>query len=276
MISHRHRRQSEPKSSVLDLLRLVADGPAECVSADKGRFALIRSGVVRKLSREHLETLVATDILRVADGKVSLTDAGCAHLKRMTAPTEPFLAQHGRVAQREKVLGDPIEANLVDEAESPLVWLARRRTRDGRPLVDAAQLAAGERLRADFTRAGMTPRVTANWIAPVAQARRGATGEGAAAFANSVLAAKARLSRALAAVGPEFAGLLLDVCCFLKRIETVERERGWPLRAAKVVLGLALDRLARHYGIALEAKGPARARTRAWQAPGARPTIDGS
>jgi hypothetical protein len=42
------------------------------------------------------------------------------------------------------------------------------------------------------------------------------------------------------------------------------------------VLGLALGRLARHYGIALEVRGPARARTRAWQAEGARPTIDGT
>jgi hypothetical protein len=42
-----------------------------------------------------------------------------------------------------------------------------------------------------------------------------------------------------------------------------------------VALSLALDRLARHYGIAVEARGPARRRTRAWQAPGARPTIDG-
>jgi uncharacterized protein DUF6456 len=123
--------------------------------------------------------------------------------------------------------------------------------------------------------AGLTPRVTANWIAPVAQSRRGATCDGAAAFADAVIAAKSRLASALEAVSPEFAGLLLDVCYFRKKLELIEQERRWPRRAAKVVVSLALDRLARHYGIAVEACGPARGRTRAWQALGARPTVDG-
>ncbi|MEX2129773.1 MAG: DUF6456 domain-containing protein [Xanthobacteraceae bacterium] len=187
-----------------------------------------------------------------------------------------FRAQHAGIARRARLGDDAIGAAYVNEAESPLAWLARRKDRDGHPLLQPVQLLAGERLRADFTRAGLTPRVTANWIAPAAQARRGAASDGAGAFADLVLAAKDRLANTLDAMGPEFAGLLLDVCCFLKGLETVERERRWPPRTARIVLSLALDRLARHYGIAAEARGPARARTRAWQALGARPTIDGS
>lgn len=189
---------------------------------------------------------------------------------RAEAPSE-FRMQHGGVAFVRKD-GDA-GAVHVNEAESPLAWLARRKGPDGRPFISALQLAAGERLRTDFTRAGLTPRVTANWIATVAQGRRTGGGD-PAALTDLVLAAKVRLAHALDAVGPEFAGLLLDVCCFLKGLETVERERRWPRRAARIVLTLALDRLARHYGIEIEARGPAFARTRSWQAEGARPVVD--
>jgi hypothetical protein len=186
---------------------------------------------------------------------------------------DTFRRQHGGIASRPPGK-DAIAARFVNEAENPLLWLARRKGPDGRPFLDPTQFAAGERLRVDFTRAGLTPRVTANWIAPVAQGRRAGNGEGVAQFADALLAAKERVGRALEAAGPEFAGLLLDVCCFLKGLEDVERERRWPPRTARVVLTLGLDRLARHYGIAHEARGPAHGRLRTWQADGARPAMD--
>ena len=58
----------------------------------------------------------------------------------------------------------------------------------------------------------------------------------------------------------------MDVCCFLRGLEDVERERGWPSRSAKVVLQLALDRLARRYGFETAKHRGGSARIRTWLA----------
>ncbi|MGH6684883.1 MAG: DUF6456 domain-containing protein [Pseudolabrys sp.] len=151
----------------------------------------------------------------------------------------------------------------IDESESPLAWLARRRGRDGRALIEPHQLQAGERLRAEFTRAHMMPRTTSNWDSPISSGRRG---DGTGAIAETIIAARQRVRHALDGVGPEFAGLLLDVCCFLKGLEDIEHERAWPARSAKVVLQLALERLARHFGYAGEVRGSHHAAVRTWLA----------
>jgi uncharacterized protein DUF6456 len=175
---------------------------------------------------------------------------------------DPFRAQHLSVVRdRIETPDGPVDV-AIDEAESPLGWLARRKGRDGQPLIEAVQLQAGERLRADFTRANLTPNVTSSWDASRAQGRRGQSG--GATFTDAVVAAREQLNMALEAVGPEFAGVLLDVCCFLKGLEDIERERRWPQRSAKIVLQLGLDRLARHYGLAREARGRAHAPIRTW------------
>jgi hypothetical protein len=177
----------------------------------------------------------------------------------------PFRAQHLALASRDIETVDGRASVTVDEGESPLTWLSRRKGRDGAALISAVQLEAGERLRSDFTRAQLMPRTTANWSAAVASGRR-SDGGGAAAMTDAIVAARQRVRHALESVGPEFSGLLLDVCCFLKRLDDIERERSWPSRSAKVVLQLGLDRLARHYGYTREIRGPARTPLRAWSA----------
>jgi len=177
-----------------------------------------------------------------------------------------FRAQHLVLAQRQIVAEDGRTNVVIDETESPLCWLAGRRGRDGRALIEAHQLEAGERLRADFTRANLMPRITSDWSNPSSGGRRAQGGQRADLLTNTIIASRQRVHHALDAVGPEFAGLLVDVCCFLKGLEVIERDRAWPSRSGKVVLQLALDRLARHYGYAARARGPARSQLRAWSA----------
>jgi hypothetical protein len=193
-----------------------------------------------------------------------------AKLHKTPSPPEEPIAEIGAFRARHLSIADRvIETEFgrarvtVDDSESPLAWLARRRGRDGRALIAPFQLQAGERLRGEFTCANMMPRTTANWASPMSRSRRGERG---GVFTETAIAARQRVRQALDGVGPEFSGLLLDVCCFLKGLEDVERERGWPARSAKVVLQLALDRLARHYGYAREARGGEHAAVRTWLA----------
>ncbi|MBI5313540.1 MAG: ATPase [Methylocystis sp.] len=205
--------------------------------------------------------------------RLALVDAGRAHLRRLSAPdvdqAEPFRAQHASYALRQLEKG--ARPTLVNDAESPLAWLARRKDREGRTFLDAAQLEAGERFRRDIEQAQLLQRVTANWEASINAARRGAN---AGAVSEVAIDARRRLARAFDAVGPELAGLLTDVCGYLKGLELVESERGWPPRSAKVVLKIALDRLARHYGLAVEARGRERAESLLhWGAEDYRPRV---
>jgi hypothetical protein len=187
---------------------------------------------------------------------------------RRPQPPQPaidsFRAQHLALAKRDIVTDLGRASVTIDETESPLVWLARRRGRDGRALIEPHQLQAGERLRADFTRAHLMPRTTSNWSEPLSSGGLAGGSERAGVFTETMIAARQNVQQALNAVGPEFAGLLLDICCFLKGLEDVERERAWPARSGKVVLQLALARLARHYGYSAQARGPARTRVRTW------------
>ena len=162
---------------------------------------------------------------------------------------------------------EEVQANL---SESHLAQLARRRGRDGKPFLSENEVRAGERLREDFTRGRIMPRLGVNWNTPVAGSRRGSGENGIADLTDAALAARQRVNRALDAVGPELAGVLMDVCCFLKGLERVENERGWPVRSAKVVLKTALAALSRHY----EPQHPARRRSILhWGADGFRPSL---
>ncbi len=124
----------------------------------------------------------------------------------------------------------------VNVAESPLGWLRSR------GLVDARQFAAGERLRADYEAAMLGPRVTMRW-AP----RVDSSGGGAIDLAGPQIAAKRRFDAAVAAAGPGLSDVLWRVVCAGEGMPAAEKALGWPARAGRVVLTLALDRVAAHY-----------------------------
>lgn len=127
----------------------------------------------------------------------------------------------------------------VNLAESPLTWL------HARGHLSDMQFDAGERLRADWERAQLAPSVTMRWDA--VRVRGG--GETGLNPTERQIAAKARFDGAVAAAGPGLADVLWRVVCAGEALPEAERALAWPARSGKLVLKLALDRVAGFYRI---------------------------
>ena len=215
--------------------------------------------------------------LTPADGAdcYCIAAAGIEALRRAksAAPAPPAKAPSPKKTARKAASRAAVPERAAQEG--PLAWLRHRKDKDGQRLVTEPQFAAGERLGADFWHAQLSPRVTANWSAAAMgrRMRRSAPGAGVD-LKDNVVAARTRVHRALAAVGPELAGILVDVCCHDIGLELAGRTQGWPQRAAKVVLQLALTRLARHYGLLAPQPPPGASRLRHWGGEDYRPNLD--
>ena len=125
----------------------------------------------------------------------------------------------------------------VNLAESPLGWLHAHGHLDDR------LFAAGERLRADYERAQLAPGVTMRWE-PV---RIRGVGGARLAPTERQLAARQRFDGAIAAAGKGLEDILWRVVCACETVPAAEKALEWPARSGKLVLRLALDRVADFY-----------------------------
>lgn len=137
----------------------------------------------------------------------------------------------------------PIRSVTVNIAESPLGWLFARGHLSRR------QFDAGERLRSDWERAQLAPRVTMAWdSAPVARGRGGAAS--APDLSGAQIDARRRFKAAVGSAGPGLADILWRIVCAGEGMRQAETALGWPARAGKLVLTFALDRVADFYRMA--------------------------
>lgn len=135
-----------------------------------------------------------------------------------------------------------VRSVTVNSVEAPLGWLLSR------GMVSRRQFDAGEQLRSDWERGGLSPRVTMQWDAAPIGRQRGGSGA-APDLAAAQIDARRRFDSAIAAAGPGLADILWRVVCSGEGMREAESALGWPARAGKLVLSIALDRIAAFYRI---------------------------
>jgi len=160
----------------------------------------------------------------------------------MTRTEQGRMLGERAIGQARKLAGRPVRSVTVNLTESPLGWLFTR------GLLNQRQFDAGERLRADWERAQLAPRITMAWdAAPLAKGRGGSAAE--PDLTGAQIDAKRRFNDAVASAGPGLADILWRVVCAGEGMRDAETALGWPARAGKLVLTFALDRVADYYRI---------------------------
>ncbi len=254
------------------LRRLCETGAVLAVAQDMDKAVVLRQGADGDQTRTAVVDRRVAQAFAVKDwiecvvqggrlARYTITNAGKSALKRLLeddrkrrmgnagfaeGPTA-FQGQHANWGTR-KVAGDdgkPV-AMRVNLSESPLAGLARRKGPDGKPFLGPELVQAGERLREDFERAQMGPRVGQNWDRFLTGGDRGGfLSDGG--IGEGPLDARKRVSDALDDLGPGLADVVMRVCCFLEGLESAEKRLGWSARSGKVVLKIGLQRLLHHY-----------------------------
>ncbi len=130
----------------------------------------------------------------------------------------------------------------INLSESPLAWLHARGHLSDR------QMLAGETLRGDYESAALGPHVSMSWenIPPSRQKRSAPSGLNRT---ERMMQAKHRFDSALNALGADLSDIAWRVICVGESVPIAEREMSWPVRSGKLVLKIALDRLADFYRI---------------------------
>ncbi|HUV32598.1 MAG TPA: DUF6456 domain-containing protein [Devosiaceae bacterium] len=223
------------------------------------RAAVVTAGDVRELA--------SLGLLVSGDAEIRPTPEARNWLRRGLAGAGDFAAQH----RLERRLAD---GTRINDAESPLRRLAARRVATGRPFLQPHHVEVGERIRRLVERASLVPNTTTNYAGTRIQRGRHA-GTPAADIGDMALDARRRLAELRARLSPDCMSVVIDVCGFLKGLQQVESEHGWPQRSAKLVLRIGLDQAALHFGVGAEATGPSCSPLRQWRdQPGRPPMFD--
>ena len=235
-------------SRQLERARSLLQRPGAWLDQANGAYPLRlggdrRSRVVLTLDEAVFRAVIEQPGLRLREGGGWLPRAANDHAPAAPPPGRPGVIEGERAVMEGDGRLTMRRANL---GESPILWLARRKDQSGRPWLTPAEVAAGERLRAEAEIAAAGPSLTMRWDA---LPRAGSGGGCSMEPAEHALSAAARVEAALTACGPRLRSLVERVCIHGTSLQMAEQDLSLRRRQGKTVLKQGLQALAAHYGI---------------------------
>ncbi|MBL1431308.1 MAG: hypothetical protein COA60_007375 [Robiginitomaculum sp.] len=213
-------------------------------------------GFVIKIPAAIVKYAIARGLLVISENRLEVTDVAGQWLRRNSSVKddntdngESFAAQHWQLEEREVFSDDGgFTAVRVNVEASPLLKMYRQRDKFGKRFLSDREFAAGEKLRNDYACSNMGRMSGSNWTG-VARDKSVALSVTFADGNINAIDAKRRVMEALAWSGPMLDRVLFSVLLREQGLNSLEMDRHWPSRSAKIVLKIALARLALHYGL---------------------------
>lgn len=249
------------KSRQIRFVRALIGG-ARAAVGDSGLYCCNCASRRHSLSIRSVKELVSNGVLELVEKKCLPTPLARNWLRRQ-------LSEHGKPASRHERAVYGAEQASINLEESVVATLAV--SRNGKaPFLLAHHVQSAERVRFLVERSQMIQRTTMSYD-PTRTPGGDRGGASPFDYGGAALDARRQLRRILDPLPADCAGVLIDVCGFLKGLQTIEFERKWPRRSAKLVLRIGLDQLALDFGLSPLAAGAKSRRTRNWMAEGGRP-----
>lgn len=240
-------------------VRLLASGAVARKGAS-GDFAIKFEARTVRLAGSEVKALAS-------QGAVSLTGDTCQRNTETLPWLRRQMSETASPADQHRTLMPGPNDTTRNIAESPFLRLSQAA---GPKFLAPHQIEAGERVCVWAGRAQLRQRVT--MLYDPGHTGGGKTRSPVSGVADMALEARRSLAELYRDLPRDCAEVIIDVCVFEKGLQTIESERGWPRRSAKLVLRIGLEHLAQNLGLAPYATGKPSARLAVWLQPEARPT----
>lgn len=220
---------------------------------------------VRKIPQILIEYMNKNKWLKLKDGTYKHTEAGRVwvsefiyflDLDKQANKLRQQVDNHSPQSSiQEKTLKQvPNMALCLDDEASPILKLFNRQRNVAHRYLNEIHLQAGQKLFKLFVSANLQPHITMDWDRLKSVPQNHYMGSKDSGFSEQAYIARRQLYESLAHVGEEFSTILVEICLFGNGLEATEKAMHWPARSGKLLLTMALDRLAEYYQLNLDNK----------------------